>query len=51
MEGGQRAIDDKGSARSNKRIASFLPSGVLKCSKMSTTSKFERVDTAASKCF
>ena len=48
MEGGQRAIDDKGSARSNKRIASFLPSGVARCSKIKTTSKFDNVDTAAS---
>ena len=39
MDGGQRAMDDKGSALSKRLMASFRPSGVLKCSKMSTTSK------------
>ena len=42
---------DKGSALSKRLMASFRPSGVARCSKMSTTSKLDKVDTAASKWF
>ena len=39
-----------GAAPGQQLIASFLPSGVAKCSSIKTTSKFVGVDTAASKC-